>query len=113
MEPRHLDCGHAPTAGRAIAYDTADRTICYRCAEAAELAAMRANGRTIVYDTGAEYLTTWTGAPMLRVTSRARRRHNIARSMTYVTARDADGSNWYGHRSTDRCECVTMRRAAR
>ena len=103
--PALCSCGHPPTADASkftTGYArTADgRTLCYPCAETAELADFLATRPGAVYpcylSSDSRTVSTWTGAPLARVTSFHRTRAGFGGRRIYWRARDVLGREWYG-----------------
>lgn len=122
-EVRGLDCGHAATVvpesiGTGIAHSADGRTLCYECANRAEVAAFAKARAFTGYVTEAHpgTFTTWTGHELAKVTrtwlSKARYTPTGGQyRMRYVHATAPDGSTWRGQGS-DNWEVFTLHRTS-
>jgi hypothetical protein len=92
-----LDCGHG-TVGPA-AWTADERVICYVCSDAEEVAALAAADHYTGYLSGdGEYITTWPGGTLARVTELRHSSRGGASGAAEMRFRavSADGASWYG-----------------
>lgn len=80
------------------AYDSATREfVCYFCADARQVAALKTETTYGAYVSGdAKTITTWSGGLLMRVLYTSELRSGFGGRQLYVRARDVHGAEWYG-----------------